>query len=119
MDSDVAAIGRAVRCLHCVGRHEEVGETVPVDGVVLEGTSAVDESLLTGEPLPVDRRPGDRVHAGTLNGAGALTLLTEGIGAGINKGYIYFAMAFALIVEFLNLKVRGQEKPVTTRHDIG
>lgn len=46
-------------------------------------------------------------------------LVTEGIGAGINKGYIYFAMAFALIVEFLNLKVRGQEKPVTTRHDIG
>jgi predicted tellurium resistance membrane protein TerC len=37
-------------------------------------------------------------------------LVTEGIGAGINKGYIYFAMAFALIVEFLNLKVRGREK---------
>jgi predicted tellurium resistance membrane protein TerC len=41
-------------------------------------------------------------------------LVTEGIGAGINKGYIYFAMAFALIVEFLNLKVRGKEKLVST-----
>ena len=64
------------------------GETVPVDGVVLEGTSAVDESLLTGEPLPVDRQPGDRVHAGTLNGAGALTLLTKGIGADSALGRI-------------------------------
>lgn len=57
------------------------GERLPVDGVVLDGTSSVDESMLTGEPLALDRGPGDRVHAGTLNGAGALTILTEEVGA--------------------------------------
>ncbi len=48
------------------------GETIPVDGIVVEGTSTADESLLTGEPIPVDRGPGDGVIGGTLNGAGGL-----------------------------------------------
>jgi Cu+-exporting ATPase len=56
------------------------GERLPVDGLVREGVSAVDESLLTGESLPVPKEPGDRVAAGTLNGSGALTILAEKTG---------------------------------------
>ncbi len=56
------------------------GERLPVDGLVQEGLSAVDESLLTGESLPVAKAPGDRVAAGTLNGSGALTIRAEKTG---------------------------------------
>ncbi|MBE1236508.1 cation-translocating P-type ATPase [Phaeovibrio sulfidiphilus] len=49
------------------------GETVPVDGVVLDGRSAVDQSLINGEPLPADKEPGDELFGGTLNQLGALT----------------------------------------------
>ncbi|MGE5179567.1 MAG: heavy metal-binding domain-containing protein, partial [Bacteroidota bacterium] len=47
------------------------GEKVPVDGVVVEGSSAVDESMVTGEPIPVEKRPGDRVVGATVNGTGS------------------------------------------------
>jgi Cu+-exporting ATPase len=57
------------------------GEKVPVDGVVLEGTSSVDESMVTGEPMPVSKRAGDRVTGATLNGAGALVMRAERVGA--------------------------------------
>ncbi len=57
------------------------GERVPADGVVLEGTSAVDESLLTGESLPVPRGVGDRVAGGSLNGEGLLLLRATALGA--------------------------------------
>ncbi len=57
------------------------GERVPVDGDVLEGTSAVDESMLTGEPTPVPKRRGDRVIGGTVNGTGAFTLRATTLGA--------------------------------------
>src|SRR5258706_15749896 len=57
------------------------GETVPVDGLVLEGTSALDESMLTGEPLPVEKRPGDRVTGGTLNTTGGFVMRAERVGA--------------------------------------
>ena len=56
------------------------GERVPVDGVVVEGASAVDESMLTGEPLPVEKGPGARVVGGTLNGNGALLMRAERVG---------------------------------------
>ncbi|MHC1699889.1 MAG: heavy metal translocating P-type ATPase [Humidesulfovibrio sp.] len=56
------------------------GERLPVDGLVRDGVSAVDESLLTGESLPVAKAPGDHVAAGTLNGSGALTVLAEKTG---------------------------------------
>jgi Cu+-exporting ATPase len=46
------------------------GESIPVDGVVLEGESSLDESILTGEPLPVDKRPGDKITGGTINREG-------------------------------------------------
>jgi Cu+-exporting ATPase len=57
------------------------GENIPVDGVVVEGASAVDESMLTGEPMPIGKQPGARVVGGTLNGAGTLVLRAEKVGA--------------------------------------
>ena len=57
------------------------GEKVPVDGVVIEGSSAVDESMLTGEPLPVTKRTGDQVIGATLNTSGALVMRSERVGA--------------------------------------
>ena len=56
------------------------GERVPVDGVVVEGASAVDESMLTGEPLPVEKGPDARVVGGTLNGTGTLLMRAERVG---------------------------------------
>ncbi|MBI4705153.1 MAG: copper-translocating P-type ATPase [Deltaproteobacteria bacterium] len=57
------------------------GERIPVDGTVRAGVSAVDESLLTGEALPVDKAEGDRVYGGTLNGHGLLEIEASGVGA--------------------------------------
>jgi Cu+-exporting ATPase len=57
------------------------GEKVPVDGVVVEGESAVDESMLTGEPVPVTKRLGDKVIGATQNTTGSLTMRSERIGA--------------------------------------
>ncbi|MFQ5926049.1 MAG: copper-translocating P-type ATPase [Terriglobia bacterium] len=57
------------------------GEKVPVDGVVLEGTSAVDESMVTGEPIPVEKGPGSRVTGGTVNGTGSFLLRAERVGS--------------------------------------
>jgi Cu+-exporting ATPase len=57
------------------------GEKVPVDGVVVEGSSAVDESMLTGEPLPVSKRSGDKLIGATLNTNGALVMRSERVGS--------------------------------------
>jgi Cu+-exporting ATPase len=57
------------------------GEKVPVDGVVLEGRSAVDESMISGEPLPVEKREGDAVVGATVNGTGALVIEARRVGA--------------------------------------
>ncbi|MBV8201923.1 MAG: copper-translocating P-type ATPase, partial [Acidobacteria bacterium] len=57
------------------------GEKVPVDGTVVAGRGAVDESMLTGEPLPVEKSPGDRVTAGTVNGNGSFVMLAERVGS--------------------------------------
>jgi P-type Cu+ transporter len=56
------------------------GEKVPVDGVVLEGSSSVDESMITGEPIPVEKTTGARVTGGTLNGTGGFTMRAERVG---------------------------------------
>ena len=56
------------------------GERVPVDGVVVEGASAVDESMISGEPLPVEKRPGARIVGATLNGTGTLLMRAERVG---------------------------------------
>ncbi len=57
------------------------GEKIPVDGQVLDGSSAVDESMLTGESVPVDKKPGDQVAGGTVNAQGVLTLEATAIGS--------------------------------------
>jgi Cu+-exporting ATPase len=57
------------------------GERVPVDGVVLEGTSAVDESMITGEPLPVEKSKGGKVTGGTVNGTGSFIVRAERVGS--------------------------------------
>jgi Cu+-exporting ATPase len=57
------------------------GEKVPVDGVVLEGTSSIDESMVTGEPIPVEKKPGDRVTGATVNGTGGLVMQAERVGS--------------------------------------
>jgi Cu+-exporting ATPase len=57
------------------------GEAVPVDGSVTEGTSAVDESMVTGESMPVEKRIGSRVIGGTINGTGSLVIVAQKVGA--------------------------------------
>jgi len=57
------------------------GEKVPVDGVVVEGLTSVDESMVTGEPIPVEKQVGDRVVGSTVNGAGGLVMIAEKVGA--------------------------------------
>jgi len=57
------------------------GESVPTDGVVIEGESAVDESMLTGESMPVEKSPGAKLTGGTLNGEGMLVMRAERVGA--------------------------------------
>ena len=57
------------------------GEKIPVDGVVTEGHSAIDESMVTGEPIPSEKTSGDRVTGGTINGGGTLLFRAERIGA--------------------------------------
>lgn len=58
-----------------------LGEKFPVDGIVIEGCSAVDESMLTGEPLPVTKQTGDSLIGATLNTNGALIMRSERVGA--------------------------------------
>jgi Cu+-exporting ATPase len=57
------------------------GEKVPVDGTVLEGNSSLDESMISGEPIPVEKGPGDRVIGATINGTGSLVMEAERVGA--------------------------------------
>jgi Cu+-exporting ATPase len=57
------------------------GDSVPVDGVVLDGKSAVDESMVTGESMPVEKEPGAQVIAGTINGTGSLVMRAEKVGS--------------------------------------
>jgi len=57
------------------------GDKVPVDGSVIEGHSSVDESLVTGEPIPAEKSIGDKLTGGTLNGSGSMVMLAERVGA--------------------------------------
>ena len=66
-----------------VGDHLRVrpGEKIPVDGAVLDGSSVVDESMISGEPIPVEKTSGDRVVGGTVNGSGAFVMRAERVGS--------------------------------------
>ena len=75
------------------------GEKVPVDGVVVEGSSAVDEAMLTGEPLPVSKRIGDKLIGATFNTSGALVMRSEHVGA---------ATVLAQIVQLVALAQRSR-----------
>jgi Cu+-exporting ATPase len=75
------------------------GEKVPVDGVVVEGTSALDESMLTGEPLPVTKRAGDKLIGATMNTSGALVMRSERVGS---------ATVLAQIVQMVALAQRSR-----------
>jgi Cu+-exporting ATPase len=86
---------RTARIVRADGREEDIpleevkagdelrvrpGEKVPVDGRVVEGTSAIDESMVTGEPIPVEKKRGDRVIGATVNGTGSLVMQAERVG---------------------------------------
>jgi Cu+-exporting ATPase len=66
-----------------VGDHVRIrpGEKVPVDGAVLEGTSSIDESMITGEPIPVEKRAGDRVIGATVNEHGTIVVEAQHVGS--------------------------------------
>jgi Cu+-exporting ATPase len=66
-----------------VGDHLRVrpGEKVPVDGAVIDGRSRLDESMLTGEPMPVEKKPGERLIGATINGSGSLVMRADKVGA--------------------------------------
>ena len=57
------------------------GEKIPVDGQIVDGSSSIDESMLTGEPLPQEKRVGDKVTGGTMNGRGSFVMLAERVGS--------------------------------------
>ncbi len=71
------------------------GERIPIDGEVVEGASAIDRSMLTGESIPVEAGPGDRVEQGTLNGDGALLVRATAVGAGTSLAHITAVVARA------------------------
>lgn len=71
------------------------GEKIPVDGVVEEGRSSVDESMLTGEPLPVTKQKGDNVIGATMNTSGSLVIRSEKVGADTTLSHIVHMVAQA------------------------
>ncbi len=71
------------------------GDKVPVDGVLVEGRSSVEESMITGEPLPVEKNPGDAVTAGTVNGTGSFVMRAERVGSDTMLGRIVAMVAEA------------------------
>jgi P-type Cu+ transporter len=84
------------------------GERIPVDGVVTEGYSAVDESMLTGESLPVDKQPGDSIVGGSLNKNGLLTMKAKAVGE---------STALARIIKLVE-DAQGQKAPIAAMADI-
>ncbi len=83
------------------------GEAIPVDGEILEGKGRVDESLLTGESIPVEKRPGDRLFAGTLNGTATFIFRARSVGE---------ATALARIIRLVE-EAQGSKAPVQKTAD--
>ena len=71
------------------------GGSVPVDGILIEGHSSIDESMITGESLPIEKNTGDKVSAGTLNGSGTFVMRAERVGADTLLGRIVQMVADA------------------------
>jgi Cu+-exporting ATPase len=71
------------------------GDKIPIDGTVVEGRSAVDESMLTGEPIPVEKTIGDRVTGGTLNGSGSFDMRVDRTGAATTLAQVVEMVASA------------------------
>ena len=71
------------------------GERVPVDGTIEDGTSWIDESMITGEPIPVEKAPGSAVTGGTVNGAGGFVMAAERVGEGTTLARIVRLRAFS------------------------
>ncbi len=71
------------------------GDKIPIDGTVIEGRSAVDESMLTGEPIPVEKIAGDSVTGGTLNGTGSFDMRVDRTGAGTTLAQVVEMVASA------------------------
>jgi Cu+-exporting ATPase len=84
------------------------GEKIPVDGVVVDGRSAVDESTLTGESIPADKSPGDEVFGGTLNKTGSFRLEARKVGS---------ETALAQIIELVK-KAQGSKAPIARLADV-
>jgi P-type Cu+ transporter len=84
------------------------GEKIAVDGVVLEGASAVDEAMLTGESMPVDKAPGDQVYGGTVNRSGSLRYEAQKVGQG------------AMLQQMIELvkRAQGSRAPVARLADV-
>src|SRR6185369_11825369 len=85
------------------------GEKVPVDGAVLEGASAVDESMVTGEPIPVEKAPGAKVTGGTVNQAGGFLMRAERVGADTLLAQIVRMVIAAAAVTFAVWALAGTE----------
>jgi P-type Cu+ transporter len=75
------------------------GERIPVDGSIVEGESSIDESMITGEPVPVDKKTGDKVVSGTINGNKTFVMITEKIGS---------ETLLARIIEMVNTASRSK-----------
>ena len=91
------------------------GEKVPVDGVVVEGRSAVDESMVTGESVPVDKAPGDPVVGATLNANGRLVVRATRVGADTQ-----LAQQISQISGVAQVTIGGQQKPaIRIQADLG
>ncbi len=75
------------------------GEKIPVDGSILEGESTIDESMISGEPVPVDKKPGDKVSSGTINGNRTFIMTAEKIGS---------ETLLAQIIEMVNTASRSR-----------